>query len=140
MVNVHKTDGQCCDKDLKIVLQVNNSSHDLIYSLPMSTTRRLAKTLRNAARLQLLQGCSRHRSRMTMILRSTSSSLRYETRSHLSTSTTIRASLASSLPSQPTVVLYQPTPADLAKEELDVDLLPPECVKLEITDRAAEVG
>ena len=58
---------------------------------------------------------------------------------NLSTSTTSRASLASSLPTQPTVVLYHPNHAELEKEELEVDLLPPEQVKIDITDRAAAV-
>ncbi|KIM45060.1 hypothetical protein M413DRAFT_441713 [Hebeloma cylindrosporum] len=48
------------------------------------------------------------------------------------------AALAASLPAQPTVVLYTPSPEYIEKEELDVELLPPEQVKLEITDRAAE--
>jgi len=47
--------------------------------------------------------------------------------------------MASSLPSQPTTVLYHPTQVDMADEEVDVDLMPPERVNLEITDRAAEV-
>lgn len=50
------------------------------------------------------------------------------------------AALATLLPTQPTIVLYSPSPEYIEKEELDVDLLPPEQVKLEITDRAAEVG
>jgi|SRR6266540_4246667 len=58
---------------------------------------------------------------------------------NLSTSTTSRASLASSLPTQPTVVLHYPNHAELEKEELEVDLLPPEQVKIDITDRAAAV-
>lgn len=58
---------------------------------------------------------------------------------HLSNSASSRAALASSLPAEPTVILLQPTQADIEKEELDVELLPPEEVKLDITDRAAEV-
>jgi hypothetical protein len=104
----------------------------------MSTTRLLAKVFQNAARLQLSQYCPQYRCRNNFHA-STSSSSKYESRSHLTTSTTSRASLTSSLPSQPTILLYQPTQADIADEELDVDLLPPERVKLEITDRAAEV-
>lgn len=61
-------------------------------------------------------------------------------RRNLSTTLPRRAALASSLPTQPTIVLFSPTQADIEKEELDVDLLPPEQVKLEITDRAAEVS
>ena len=110
---------------------------DSVKNLEMSTTRRLAKTLHNAARLQLAQHHPRYR--RNEFHTSPSSSSKYESRSHLSTSTTTRASLSSSLPSQPTILLYNPTHSDMADEELDVDLLPPEHVKLEITDRAAEV-
>ncbi|KAF8871250.1 hypothetical protein CPB84DRAFT_1801010 [Gymnopilus junonius] len=56
----------------------------------------------------------------------------------LSTSVPKRAALASSLPAKPTVLLFTPSQKDLEEEELDVDLIPPEQVKLEITDRAAE--
>jgi len=49
------------------------------------------------------------------------------------------ATLAPSLPTQPTVVLCTPSPEYIEKEELDVELLPPDQAKLEITDRAAEV-
>jgi len=49
------------------------------------------------------------------------------------------AALAPSLPAQPTVLLFTPSPEYIEKEELDVELLPPEQIKLEITDRAAEV-
>ncbi|KAH9485218.1 Iron-sulfur assembly protein 2 [Psilocybe cubensis] len=57
-----------------------------------------------------------------------------------SISTTIprHAALATSLPTQPTVVLHSPSPEHIEKEELDIELLPLEQVKLEITDRAAE--
>jgi len=57
----------------------------------------------------------------------------------LSATSRRHAALAPSLPAQPTVVLCTPSPEYIKKEELDVDLLPPEQVKLEITDRAAEV-
>ena len=57
----------------------------------------------------------------------------------LSVTSRRHAALAPSLPTQPTVVLCTPSPEYIEKEELDVDLLPPEQVKLEITDRAAEV-
>ncbi|KAF9528489.1 hypothetical protein CPB83DRAFT_854237 [Crepidotus variabilis] len=57
---------------------------------------------------------------------------------YLSTTNLTRAALASALPTKPTVILFQPTKEALEKEELDVELLPPEQVKLEITDRAAE--
>lgn len=49
------------------------------------------------------------------------------------------AALAPSFPTQPTVVLCIPSPEYIEKEELDVELFPPDQVKLEITDRAAEV-
>lgn len=57
----------------------------------------------------------------------------------LSVTSRRHAALAPSLPAQPTVVLCTPSPEYIEKEELDVELLPPEQVKLEITDRAAEV-
>jgi hypothetical protein len=37
-------------------------------------------------------------------------------------------------------VLFAPSQEAIENEELDVELLPPEEVKLEITDRAAEVS
>ncbi|KAF8160882.1 hypothetical protein B0H34DRAFT_653794 [Crassisporium funariophilum] len=49
-----------------------------------------------------------------------------------------RAALASSLPTKPTVVLSSPSLEYIEKEEINVDLIPPEQVNLEITDRAAE--
>ena len=67
-------------------------------------------------------------------------SLLISTERHLSTSIPKQAALASSLPTKPTVLLFTPTKQDLEKQELDVDLIPPEQVKLEITDRAAEVS
>jgi len=48
------------------------------------------------------------------------------------------AALAPSLPAKPTVVLATPSTDYIEKEELDVELLPPEQVNLDITDRAAE--
>lgn len=59
---------------------------------------------------------------------------------HLSTTSRQTAALASSLPTHPTEVLFAPSQEAIEKEELDVELLPPEQVKLEITDRAAEVS
>ncbi|KAF8971080.1 hypothetical protein BDZ97DRAFT_1651723 [Flammula alnicola] len=59
-------------------------------------------------------------------------------RRNLSSTIPRRAELASSLPTQPTVVLSMPSQEYIDKEELDVELLPPEQVRLEITDRAAE--
>ncbi|KAF5321945.1 hypothetical protein D9619_001493 [Psilocybe cf. subviscida] len=56
----------------------------------------------------------------------------------LSTTPRQTAALASSLPTHPTEVLFAPSQEAIEKEELDVELLPPEQVKLEITDRAAE--
>ena len=64
----------------------------------------------------------------------------YVSRRSFSNTLSRRDALASSLPTQPTVVLFTPSQADIEKEELDVELLPPELVKLEITDRAAEVS
>ncbi|KDR75284.1 hypothetical protein GALMADRAFT_69637 [Galerina marginata CBS 339.88] len=57
---------------------------------------------------------------------------------NLSSTIPRKAALASSLPTQPTVVLFTPSREDIEKEELDVDLTPPEQIKLEITDRAAQ--
>jgi len=59
---------------------------------------------------------------------------------NLSTTTKRLAALASSLPTRPTVVLATPSPDYIEKEELDVELLSPEQVKLDITDRAAEAS
>lgn len=50
------------------------------------------------------------------------------------------AALTSSLPAKPTVVLATPSTDYIEKEGLDVVLLPPEQVKLDITDRAAEAS
>jgi len=49
------------------------------------------------------------------------------------------ASLAAKPPTHPTVLLSSPSSAYVQQEELDVELPPPENVKLVITDRAAEV-
>ncbi|KAF8198053.1 hypothetical protein BJ912DRAFT_55762 [Pholiota molesta] len=68
----------------------------------------------------------------------TTSQRAYSLRRNISTTVPRRAALASSLPTKPTVVLSAPSQADIEKEELDVELIPPEKVKLEITDRAAE--
>ncbi|KAJ2931297.1 hypothetical protein H1R20_g5829, partial [Candolleomyces eurysporus] len=48
------------------------------------------------------------------------------------------AALASEISAQPTIVLDTPSREYLEEEELDVELIPPEQVKLVITDRAAE--
>lgn len=71
---------------------------------------------------------------------STSPSLHTYSRRTLSTTTPRYAALADQLPSKPTVVLQTPSPEYIEQEELDVEVLPPEQVKLVITDRAAEVG
>lgn len=57
----------------------------------------------------------------------------------LSVTSRRHAALAPSLPAQPTAVLCTPSLEYIEKEGLDIELLPPERVKLEITDRAAEV-
>lgn len=49
------------------------------------------------------------------------------------------AALAGRLPSKPIMILQTPSPDYIEQEELDVELLNPEEVKLVITDRAAEV-
>jgi hypothetical protein len=59
--------------------------------------------------------------------------------SRFSTSSSSKAALAQDLPAQPTVLLDTPSADYIKEEELDVDLIPPEQVKLVITDRAAEV-
>ena len=59
--------------------------------------------------------------------------------SRFSTSSSSKAALAQDLPAQPTVLLDTPSAKYIEEEELDVDLIPPEQVKLVITDRAAEV-
>jgi len=55
------------------------------------------------------------------------------------TNTRCYAALAGRLPSQPITVLQTPSLDYIKQEELDVELLPPDEVKLVITDRAAEV-
>ncbi|KAG6897715.1 hypothetical protein C0992_011925 [Termitomyces sp. T32_za158] len=49
-----------------------------------------------------------------------------------------QATLASQVQGKPTLLLSSPSPEYLEQEEIDVDLPPPEQVKLVITDRAAE--
>ncbi|PFH52080.1 hypothetical protein AMATHDRAFT_94852, partial [Amanita thiersii Skay4041] len=49
-----------------------------------------------------------------------------------------KATLASRTPSHPTLLVQTPSPQYIAQEEIDVQLPPPEDVKLIITDRAAE--
>ena len=55
-------------------------------------------------------------------------------------STPKRLAALASIPAKPTVVLATPSTDYIEKEELDVDLIPPEQVKLDITDRAAEAS
>lgn len=57
----------------------------------------------------------------------------------LSTTAPRLAALAEQLSAKSTVVLQTPSPEYIEQEELDVELLPSEEVKLVITDRAAEV-
>ncbi|KAJ3500347.1 hypothetical protein NLJ89_g9840 [Agrocybe chaxingu] len=54
------------------------------------------------------------------------------------TTSSDRFNTCSSRTPTPTVVLFSPSKEYIEQEELDVELLPPEQVKLEITDRAAE--
>jgi hypothetical protein len=58
---------------------------------------------------------------------------------HLSSTRYRRAALASNLTAKPTVVLTSPSLEYLKSEEIDVELIPKDHVKLVITDRAAEV-
>jgi hypothetical protein len=39
----------------------------------------------------------------------------------------------------PTIVVFSPSPQHLQEEEVDVDLIPHQDIKIELTDRAAEV-
>lgn len=59
-----------------------------------------------------------------------------------STSTAVRASLASHPPAQPTELIYYPTPESLPPPEdpddPEVEFIPPEEAQLEMTERAAE--
>jgi hypothetical protein len=48
------------------------------------------------------------------------------------------AALAKELAAQPTVLVFSPSPENL-EEELDVELLQPHDIKIEITERTAEV-
>lgn len=97
----------------------------------MSTTTRFASRLlrRNPALLR----CSHITCRRVPL-----SSVVLPTR--LFSTTLLRnATLASQLQGEPTVTLFTPSAKFLEEEELDVELIPPEDVKLVITDRAAEV-
>ena len=58
---------------------------------------------------------------------------------HVASSSPSRANLTQTLSSHTTLLLQTPSPQYIAKQELDVDLPPPDHVKLVITDRAAEV-
>lgn len=66
--------------------------------------------------------------------------LRMQNSAPFSTSSFLKAALAQDLPAQPTVLLDTPSADYIREEELDVELIPPEQVKLVITDRAAEVS
>ncbi|KAG2015819.1 iron-sulfur cluster assembly accessory protein Isa2 [Coprinopsis cinerea AmutBmut pab1-1] len=55
-----------------------------------------------------------------------------------SASASCRAAVATQVPSQPTVLQQTPSLQYLEEEEIDVEPIPPEQVKLVITDRAAE--
>lgn len=80
-----------------------------------------------------------HRVMLTNAFRSVSqTSTRRHTR-FSPTNTRCYAALASRLPSQPIMVLQTPSADYIQQEELDVELLPTDEVKLVITDRAAEV-
>jgi hypothetical protein len=56
-----------------------------------------------------------------------------------STTRSALAALASHPPSQPSILVFSPSPAQIEEQELDVELIPPEDIKIEITERAAEV-
>lgn len=57
----------------------------------------------------------------------------------LSTTPFRYAALAPTPPAQPTITISSPDPKYIEDEEIDVELPPPEEIRLEITDRAAEV-
>jgi hypothetical protein len=97
----------------------------------MSSTM-LLRSLRAASH----QGALRSVSRVPMVSRTP---VRTPYSSRFSTSSSSKAALAHDLPAQPTILLDTPSADYIKEEELDVDLIPPEQVKLVITDRAAEV-
>jgi len=43
------------------------------------------------------------------------------------------------LATRPTTVLFSPSPQYTEKEDLDVEIIPTQDIKIELTDRAAEV-
>ncbi|KIM77502.1 hypothetical protein PILCRDRAFT_825276 [Piloderma croceum F 1598] len=55
-----------------------------------------------------------------------------------SSSSPSTSALASHHTAHPTVVVFTPSPQHIEQEELDVDLIPPQDIKIELTDRAAE--
>ena len=57
----------------------------------------------------------------------------------ISTTLSWNAALATKPQSHPTIVLSSPSAEYIRKEDLDVEVLPPQDVRLVITDRAAEV-
>ncbi len=109
----------------------------------MSHLGRISRSIGCTSGLQLFQNYTLPRlTAASSPLRSTTNlhARSVRNRSFLSTSSTSKASLTSALPTQPTVMLYHPTKAGIEMEEVYVELLPPDKVKLEITDRAAEVS
>ncbi|OCH93469.1 hypothetical protein OBBRIDRAFT_724799 [Obba rivulosa] len=83
--------------------------------------------------------------RTTHWLAQRSGSQIWDSRRPFATSRPLNAALASHPPGQPTVLLAYPSPSEQAHDEAeedvdepDVDLVPPEDAKIEITDRAAE--
>lgn len=61
-------------------------------------------------------------------------------RNHTRPFTSARPSLANgNLAAHPTSVLFTPSPQHIEAEDIDIDLIPPQDAKLDLTDRAAEV-
>jgi ferredoxin len=58
-------------------------------------------------------------------------------RSFVTTKTT-RAALATHPPGQSSVIVLSPSPAQIEQQDLEVELIPPEEVRVEVTERAAE--
>ncbi|KAF9453954.1 hypothetical protein P691DRAFT_525694 [Macrolepiota fuliginosa MF-IS2] len=106
-----------------------------------STQRSLARLSRKATFVvsRQIQVPMCRRVLLSNTLRSASSDPYSYFRRTLFTTVPRHAAFAQQLPSEPTVVLHTPSPEYIKEEELDVQLLPPEEVKLVITDRAAEV-
>ena len=49
------------------------------------------------------------------------------------------ATLAANPPAHPTILIFSPTPEAIKQQELDIELLPPQDINIDITDRAAQV-